>query len=307
MIICLTPNPAIDRILFVPNLALGEVLRVSGEQVTAGGKGINVARALARLGRDHTSIGLVGGKSGEELKRLAEGEFNSHWVSTTAHTRINYTLTDSERGTTTVLNMPGGIVPAGDWANFVAEATAASNSEDDACICGSLPPGVPRGGLSALIGNIKGKRTRVWIDMSGEPLEQALECRPYAVKINASEALVLLGAQASLGVESIARLILDRSGAVFAVVTGGAKGACMATSDAVWKATTPAVDVTNVVGSGDASLAGLVAAHQDGEPPEQMLASCVAAGTASVQRVVPGELDRGEWKRLRHQVNIQRI
>src|SRR5689334_2698004 len=108
MIICVTPNPAIDHTLTVPHLLPNQVMRAIGTRTAAGGKGLNVARAIRVLGGDVMCLGFVGGHNGERLAALAESEgLAAKWTWTTQDTRTCIIIVNKDDGQTTVINEPG--------------------------------------------------------------------------------------------------------------------------------------------------------------------------------------------------------
>src|SRR5512141_1963084 len=115
MILCITPNPAIDRTLLLPKLDLGKVHRAQEVIVVAGGKGLNVARAIQTLGGQPFCMGFAGGHVGRLLADLAQEEgLSASWTWTNAETRTCTILVSGNRDAT-VINEPGQPISASDW------------------------------------------------------------------------------------------------------------------------------------------------------------------------------------------------
>src|SRR5262249_29833024 len=141
-ILCVTPNPALDRTLEVPTLRPGAVMRATSERVAAGGKGVNVARALSALGGQARSMGAPGGANGRILADLATAEgLEAVWTWCEIETRSCLILVDSAARQATVINEAGPRLSAGDWMRFCAEVLAKATGAQAVCISGSVPPG----------------------------------------------------------------------------------------------------------------------------------------------------------------------
>ena len=144
MIICVTPNVAVDRTYLLPSLRPGQVHRATRTIVVAGGKGLNVARAVKTLGEATLVMGLVGGRSGELVAELAAQEgLPARWTWAAGETR-NCAILVSEEGTpATVINDRGAQVSTTEWLQFVHDVAEVAQEASAVCICGSLPPGAP--------------------------------------------------------------------------------------------------------------------------------------------------------------------
>jgi 1-phosphofructokinase family hexose kinase len=297
-ILCVTPNVAVDRTLAVPGFAAGTVWRAASVSASCGGKGVNVARALACLGQRATCAGLLAGHGGRLAAGLAEAEgLDAVWTWIEGETRTCIIVVGAD-GETTVINEPGTTVSTGDWNRFVDDVVSAANGADAACIAGSLPPGVPAGGLAGLIAAAGAGGRRVWVDTSGPVLAEAVAARA-AIKINGPEAGALLGRPVATVADAVeAASEIRHRGAVAAAVTLGGDGAVLVTDDGAWQARPPAIAVVSAVGSGDCFLAGLVTGLLDGRPPAEALRLAVAAGTANALRTAAGPIDTVDLERI---------
>ena len=70
MILCVTLNPCLDKTLTVPAWTPGDSVRGTAVREVVGGKGNNVARALARLGRAARPVTFLGGAVGAHCEAL---------------------------------------------------------------------------------------------------------------------------------------------------------------------------------------------------------------------------------------------
>jgi tagatose 6-phosphate kinase len=311
-ILCITPNPAIDRVLAVDGFTAGGVWRAHRVKERAGGKGVNVARVLGDLGLPALCCGLLAGDAGARLAALAAGEgLDARWTwaapPVEGETRVTTVIVD-DAGRTTVINAPGPVVAAADWARFIDDAAAAAADAWQVCISGSLPPGAPLAGLVQLAASLRGGGRPVWLDSSGAALAAAMASGAASIKINAEEAGALLGGSAAPVSPSealaAARQIQAR-GCPSVVITLGAAGAVLASAAGAWLATPPPVAAVNPVGSGDAFLAGLLAALQAGAGEAEALRHAAACGTANALTFDPGVINPAEVQRLAGVVAIE--
>ncbi|MUL43012.1 1-phosphofructokinase [Streptomonospora sp. PA3] len=292
MILTCTPNPSVDHTLEVPELLRGDVVRIRSASTEAGGKGVNVSRALRRNGRRTTAVLPVGGAPGAELAALL-GDLPRVQVPVAAPTRSNVTLAEAD-GTTTKLNSPGPRLSPAE-VDGLLEAVEAELARAPAWLVasGSLPSGAPTD-LYARIAKLAADRgVPVALDTSGEPLAAAARSGAFALlKPNRAELSALLGRElATVGeVAGAAREAAGwGNGAV--LVTLGSHGALLACGGHTWLGQGPPVVPRSTVGAGDCALAGYLAA---GGPPEARLRRAVAWGAAAVAlpgTTVPGPED----------------
>jgi 1-phosphofructokinase len=284
MIVTLTPNPSLDRTLEVAELHRGEVLRATAVRVDAGGKGINVARALKANGHAVRAVVPVGGHEGDHLvDTLAALAIEVVAVPLGSVVRTNVSLVEPD-GTVTKVNAPGPELSGGETAALTKATVDALEDAAWVAGCGSLPPGAPLDLYAQVAAAAHDVGARVAIDTSGDALAAAIAGRPDLVKPNTDELAALTGRTLTTvgAVLDAARELLGRGvGAV--VVSLGADGALLVDGDGAWHATTPPVTPRSNVGAGDSLVAGLLAAGGSGP---DALASGVAYGTAAVQ--LPG-------------------
>lgn len=304
MILCMTPNPAIDRTIILPSLILGSVHRAQKSFVAAGGKGLNVARTIRTLGGEPLCMGFAGGHSGRLLADLAEREgFHSAWTWTNSETRT-CTILVSQDDDATVINEPGLPVSNSDWKRLRQDVERQLASIDLVCISGSLPPNSAVEDLKELLDMLVGAGKQVWVDTSGTPLETALAYPGICIKVNAQEIGEILGFEVK-DIASVKRALIMLRGPAASVITLGSAGAMLSTREERWHAQGPRVDVTSTVGSGDSFLGGLVSTLDEGKGWPEALRDAVAAGTANALSAGGGKFMLQEFVEIRKQVQIQ--
>ena len=285
-VLCVTPNPALDRTLEVEGLRPGAILRAAPARVVAGGKGVNVARSLKALGVRTRCAGPIGGASGRMLAGLAAEEgLEADWTWCEIETRSCLILIDSAARQATVINETGPRLSPRDWSRVCEEVLAQAGGRA-VSLSGSLPPGVPADGLAALCRSLAKSGHAPWVDSSGPALDAILSASVSVpgvrVKINREEAEESLGETLhDVGASvAAARRLLER-GLSAVVLTLGADGAVLAADEGCWHAAAPPVETASAVASGDAFLAGLLAASIAGRDLAESLRWGVAAGAAN--------------------------
>ncbi|PHP53160.1 1-phosphofructokinase family hexose kinase [Actinomyces ruminis] len=332
MIITLTPNPSLDRTVTLAGpLVRGGVNRLQSVTTEPGGKGLNVARVLARAGQTVTAVlpapehdPLVTAVTALNVPGLSTIP-----VDVAGAVRINTAVTEPD-GTTTKLNEPGATladaeVAAVEAALSRAVAAGASGGADGAdqdgapgihswaILSGSLPPGAPTDWYARLVNLLRqaAPDLRIAVDTSDAPLAALAAALPAAapdlIKPNGEELGQLAGLPAERAtaleegalagdytpVAQAARVLVDRGvGAVLATL-GGA-GAVLVTASGAWRATAPAVPVISTVGAGDSSVAGYILADVRGADAPECLATAMAYGSAAAGlpgTTLPGPAD----------------
>lgn len=291
MFVVLTLNPAIDRILRLDRpLQPGKLHRVTEQREQAGGKGVNVARALRTLGAESMAAGVLAGFNGQKFAALlaAEGLAGLHVFLERGETRECQIILGE--GHPTEINEAG--VPY-DAPSLERLLTACA--EHTLVLCGSLPPGMRLDAFGALIH----QQVPAAVDTSGPALRTALEAGAALVKPNEAELRQLAG---SAELEAAQRL-RERFGSQL-LVTRGAQGAWLVGQE-TWKAQVPEVSVSNPVGAGDCTLAGFLWAKAQGLPEREALAWAVACGSASALQGGPASLTRQVAEELRRAVEVR--
>ena len=287
MIVTVTPNPSLDRALEVSYLAVGEVNRAHAVHVDAGGKGINVSRALVRQGIDSVAVLPIGGVDGARLVGLlAEHGVPAEPVPVRGDTRSNVTLVDAS-GATTKVNAPGASLTPDEVDGLLAVVEAQLADSPAAVVgAGSLPAGAGDDffvRLAALAGRYG---VRVALDTSGAPLAQAVRAGGLdLIKPNEHELAELVGRELGCVGDAVAAAReVVAAGTRAVLVSLGPQGALLVTADRSWWAGGPRLQPASTVGAGDATLAGYLSAT--GHTPGERLRTAVAWGRAAV--LLPG-------------------
>jgi 1-phosphofructokinase family hexose kinase len=309
MIVTVTLNAAIDRTLNVPNFQLGHRHRASDALTLAGGKGINVARALKRMGVPVVATGLAGGRTGTRIIEELTGEaILNDFVRIGGESRTSTAVVDPTGGTYTEINEWGPHVEPDELRMLIDKLHYLANGADFVVVAGSLPRGVDQGFYGELVRELSRRQVPTVLDTEAEPLRQGLEAEPFLVSPNQREAEALVGQEFyeqqdfALALEHVAELgarnvLITNESGCFARLREGRK-------TRHYRATAPLIDAVSTVGSGDVLLAAYTAARAAGRSAEEALSEAVAAGAASTLEVGAGRFDPKEAARLRPDVEV---
>jgi 1-phosphofructokinase family hexose kinase len=295
-------NPSIDRLYEVDALTVGAIHRPATVAAVPGGKGLNAARAAARIGGRVAVVGLVGGRAGDWIReRIAERGIEAAWAAAPGETRTCVSIVDRSTGAVTEIYEHGEPVDASAWADLEGLVERALAGGDVAAIAfsGSLPPGAPADGFArvAAMARAPGGTARsvpVLADTYGQALTAVLGVGPAIVKVNADEAAAATGLAVPDGLAAAeAAQVLRAAGAGAAVVTLGVDGAVVATEAGTARLIPPDMRGAYPVGSGDAFLGGMAVGLARGDDVLAAARLGMAAGIANAMVPGAGELDPG--------------
>ena len=299
MIVTVTPNPSLDRtVTLATPLTRGAVHRVNSVTTEPGGKGVNVARALALAGVDAVAL-LPASGTDPMVTALQSIGAPFRCVPITSPVRTNIAVTEKD-GTTTKINEPGARLDDAAVDALTRSVVANAGHASWVVMSGSLPPGMPESWYADVVAQLAPYDCKVAVDTSDRPLAALVDAfdraAPDLIKPNAEELAGVIGfapqaLEAALAqgdpepVVSAARQLLERGvGAVLATL--GAAGAVLVTDTGSWLATPPPIVPRSTVGAGDSSLAGYLRADVGGAEPAQRLQMAVAYGSAAA--ALPG-------------------
>jgi 1-phosphofructokinase family hexose kinase len=312
VIVTVTLNAALDRSLSVPIFQIGHRHRASDVLTLAGGKGINVARALKRLDVPVVATGLAGGRTGTRIvEELTAEAILNDFVRISAESRTSTAVVDPTAGTYTEINEWGPKVTDSELEIVTEKLHYLSRSADLVVFAGSLPRGVHEGWYADAVRDLGRRGVKVALDTEGEPLRLGLEAEPFLVSPNQREAegivgqeledeedfLMALDALAELGAKNV-HITLEQG--CFALVREDRQVRR-------YRATAPRLEVVSTVGAGDVLLAQWITARAEGRSAEQALQVAVAAAAASCLEVGAGRFDPREAARLSAEVEVHQL
>ncbi len=312
MIITVTLNAAIDKTLAVPNFRLGRRHRAVEQTAMAGGKGVNVARALRALGQPVIATGIAGGPTGTRIvEHLTEEGILNDFVRIREESRTSTAVVDPTNGDQTEINEHGPHVSTAELDLFVDKLLYLAKGAAVCVFAGSLPRGVDPSLYGRLVEEMRRLGVTTVLDAEGEPLLIATRRGPDVVTPNELEAEGLVGRE--FADED------DRRRALEEMVELGAREGAMTLPDGcmavlgegaerrLYRATLEPLEPVSSVGSGDAFLAGFVAARYGGRDDEACLRFAVACGAESTQHFGAGRLEQREVERLLPEVRLETL
>jgi 6-phosphofructokinase 2 len=286
-ILTLTMNPALDIAAEVENLVADVKLTCSHPLHHPGGGGINVSRAIRRLGGEALAFFPIGGPVGETVKELLKAEgVTMHPMPIAGDTRENFTVTESSSGRQYRFSLPGPQLEAREIDALRTEVRALLPGTDYFVVSGGLPPGVADDFYAELIRDAKAAGVRVILDVAGPAFAEALHEGVYLVRSNRTDFQKFTGvfpAQPS-DVEPFVEEWLAKGWAQVAVITLSTRGTILMTVDHCIEILPPAVKLVSAVGAGDSFVGGMAVALARDWPLEDAAAYGTAALLSALQQ-----------------------
>ena len=298
MIVTVTTNAALDRTLTVPVFQIGFRHRSSEVLTLAGGKGINVARALKILDVPVVATGLAGGRTGTRIiEELTSEAILNDFVRISAESRTSTAVVDPTAGTHTEINEWGPEVGAVELETLVEKLHYLSRGADFVVLSGSLPRKVATTFYADAVRDLERRDVRVVLDSEGEPLRLAVEAGPFLVSPNQREAEQLVGQELEddddflMALDAIAEMgarnvLITLENGCFALMRVGRKTRRI-------RAFAPHVEPVSGVGSGDVLLA-------------QFLAASATSARRTTRSAPPSQLGRHPCARSAPDASIRR-
>lgn len=284
MIYTVTLNPALDKTVEIPGLALDTVNRITTMRTDPGGKGINVSKVIDKLGGKSRALGILGGQCGRAIaEQLTERGLDCDFTFVEGETRTNLKIIDPVNHTNTDINEPGVRVSEEMLNEMLAGLTARLTPADIVVLAGSLPAGAPRDTYGTWVAACRKTGAKVFLDADGALLAAGLKGLPSLIKPNNDELSRLMGRTLDT-VEELraAALTLVEQGIEQVVVSMGGRGALYVTADRTIYAEGLKVKVGSTVGAGDSVVAALAYAADSGMSMEQAVVLSTATGAANV-------------------------
>lgn len=302
----------------VPRVSPGAVIRAQSAELTCGGKGINVVRALRSLGAEALLILPVGTRDRAAYEGLLAAEkLAAEIIPVAGGVRTATILLESDVDRVTVINEAGTFEDPAQWRDVVSRVVTTAHDGDLVMIMGSLPSGLAASALVELVAGLHARGARVLVDTAPQWLENVLATKPDVITPNLDEAEACLGltdarvmdshslddTEARGRADRAARQLVER-GARIALVTAGGAGVAIATADAHAWVSAVSVEVVSTVGAGDSFVAGFAYTWQNSGMKEDLSAiveavrSGVASAAASCEQVLAGGVVRARYSEL---------
>lgn len=283
-IVTLTLNPAIDKSTFVDRIKPDSKLRCEQPVFEPGGGGINVSRAINKLGGESLAVYMAGGASGKMMGELLEKEkVDQVIIPVQGATRENFIVVDKSTEQQYRFGMPGANVTEEEWHEIFSQLDKLDEKPEFLVASGSLPPGMPETFFEKLANYCNEHNIKLIVDTSGTPLKQAVDQGVYMIKPNLGELAHLVGESKidQDGQEKYARQLIKEGKAKIVVVSLGPRGAMMVAENLTEYVAPPTVEKRSTVGAGDSMVGGMVLALSKQQDLFEVLKQGVAAGTSA--------------------------
>jgi 1-phosphofructokinase family hexose kinase len=307
MIVTVTLHTSVDRALQVDDVEQpAATATVLAERVA--GKGVNLSRVLAALGRPSLALGFVGQAERARFEQaLATQDIASHWIATDGATRCNLTYLDPRRRRERHERRPGFAVRPADVVAMAESLAQRVGAGDLVVFAGSLPAGLDAARAMDLARVCAARGAHLVFDSGGEVLRQGLALGPQLIAPNQLELAELTGQRPEHpgGLVALVRGLIPPCQQV--IVTMGAAGALLVDAQVAWHARVHVDAPVSSVGCGDALLAGFLDARLRGLDDASCLGQGVACGAAAALQPVAGDVDRADVVALAARVQIRAV
>lgn len=286
-IVTLTLNPTVDRSASVDRVVPERKLRCCQPLDEPGGGGINVSRAITKLGGETRAVYVAGGCVGDKLRDLlAQENIAQDAIKVAAETRLNFIVSDESSGEQYRFGTPSAKLEREEFQRCTQVLQGLLKDGGWLVVSGSLPPGVGDDAVAELAGLLP--NVRLIVDTSGEALRRAVEAGVYLIKPNLRELGDLTGGEleGTRQVREAAQALIGEGKVEVVMVSLGGGGAMLITADDAEHVASPTVPIRSKVGAGDSMVAGVAMKLADGASLKEAIRFGVAAGAAAV--MTPG-------------------
>jgi 1-phosphofructokinase family hexose kinase len=311
MILTLTPNPTLDRVIFVRHFRLGRVVRGEREVVVPSGKGVGASLVIHELGGDTVAAGLNAGFTGDLLARLLDEWGIPHdFIPAHGETRTGVVLVDLAAGQQSTISAPTLTATPGHLPRLLALLDRYAPQAWGVICAGSLPLGLPVDSYAHLLRHARQRGLVTLLDTSGQALRRGVAGLPHILKINQNE-LASLDADIRMAddMADLTRQLsahLNEWASDALVITLGGRGALAIATEGSYWAPSLEVPVVNTAGAGDALSGGLFLARSRGADWPAALTLGLAAATSVVMNEGTAICRREEVDELLSRVRVTR-
>lgn len=307
MITTVCMNPSFDKTASVERLVVGEVNRVRDVRVDVGGKGVNVAVVLKRLGVPVSCVGCLGETDTEQfLHMIGKENVPFHYLQLAGEVRTNFKLVDETNKAITEFNEPGLAMDENHLVAFLKLLQQSAKDSQYVVLSGRLPAGCPENTYQRCMQAVEGKKCV--LDSSGDSLLHGIKEKPFLIKPNLPEieAIMKKELRTLRGLRDAA-LFLISYGAQNVVVSMGKYGAMLVNASTTLFAPALMVEARSTVGAGDAMIGGILAGLSRGETLASAFRYGVAAGAASVMTDGTQLVRTHDFETLLPKVTLQEV
>lgn len=310
MILTVTPNAALDRIMFVDELITGKTHYPDLSIDAIGGKGFDVSLSLKCLQHSTLAMGFIAGEVGKKLVRLLDAQGIPHaltWVK--GETRIAHVIVETRKHHHTHITTRGFAIDEKETQTFFQRFSMQIKKTDWLVVAGTLASGLDSSFYQILINKANQYSVPSLIDSKGEPVLKAIVSKPTILKMNRSEFQDTFRIKSptidKLGIS--VRKVLVENELSSIVITCGEDGVLAVLPEKAFRVQCPAQVEVNAAGAGDAVSAGLVSWLANGKSWEDALRWATAAGAATVLTQATAECHLEDVERLFKKTKVERL
>lgn len=308
MIVTVTMNPAVDKTIRLEELKRGGLNRIEHTELDAGGKGINVSKAIHALGGNSTAVGFLGGNAAAYIKdALADYQIRMEFIELDSETRTNLKIVEPD-GLLTEFNEAGPVVESEHLEQLERKLDQLAGDDTWFVFSGSVPRGVGSDIYEKLIRRVKKKGAKTVLDADGELFQNGVKACPDVIKPNRMELERYFGEPAADDevLIGMGRKLLEQ-GIKLAAISLGEGGAIFMTDQNTYGVPAVDVPVNSAVGAGDALVAGLVYSMEEGKELESAIRVAVATSAGAVMTSGTKPPTRELVRELEKQVHLFEI
>lgn len=309
MITTVTMNTSIDKAYFMDHVIKnGTVMRVTRCRNSAGGKGLNVARAIKLCGEKVQATGLTGGFTGQYLESLLEKDgIEYHFGHVDGETRCCINILDEGYGSTEYLE-PGCEITNKEETAFMKDFPEIIKNSEVVTISGSVPRGMRKDIYAEIIKKAKEDGKRVILDTSGVLLKEGIKAGPTLVKPNQDELELLFDTKIHSMDEVITYAVqIYESGIPYVVISLGGEGALLVCEEGIYRGKAPVLQIVNTVGCGDSMVGGFAVAFERDYTPAEALKFAIAVSAANALSPNTGDFEPEKCQEILKKVVIEKI
>ena len=302
----LTLNPAYDVHAYIEQFAPYHENLAQLQSKIAGGKGVNISRALKNVSVDHTAIVVLGTENGAEFRQeLSDCGLHCIYLEMPGRIRENLTFHCGNAPETRISF--SGFQVNGVLLTQVEEMLEI-DSDTYITYTGRNPSGITTDEAIGFLKRLQAKGAKIILDSKSFDLEQILAVRPWLIKPNQEEISELLDCEINTFDECLDKAnVFAQNGITNVMVSLGEKGALLISGDKTYIASPPSINAVSTIGAGDSSIAGFLAAIYRGLSPAECLAAAVSFGSAAclTEGTEPPEYE--QIVEIRKQVEVNKL
>ncbi|WRS28630.1 1-phosphofructokinase [Oscillospiraceae bacterium MB08-C2-2] len=310
MITTVTLNASLDKLYLVESMNPQSVMRVRQVVDTAGGKGLNVSKAIALLGEMVEATGFLGGHNGRYIRQLlGQTGIRDSFTAAAGNTRICINVRDMRTQKHTEFLEPGQDISPRELEAFLTQYQAALAASCVTVISGSVPGNLPADIYATLVRMARQAGVAVILDTSGQPLKQAVAERPTLIKPNTDEIAQIMGAAPANRQELIeSAQSLHAGGIEYVVISLGKEGCILVCKEGVFQSNAlDALEVVNTVGCGDCMVAGFAVGLLHGYDAPTLLGFASAVANANAMTLETGSFDPTVVPQLQKEIEVKQL